>query len=127
MRIKSILSIVFLASIAAFATGCQPVPTPTTQPAAPVTITPAKQLTIELALGTLGINGLANARDTGLITQAELNLNKPYIDAFRAAKNAAEADINAGNTSNFTDDLNQLNAAYLQLIPLLQKSATVTK
>jgi hypothetical protein len=101
-------------------TGCPVQHPPTTQP---VTVTPARLLAVTTESLTASLNTLATARDLGLLTQDELNTYRPVVDAAIAARNAAERDIRAGNVSNVQGALDQVQAALIQLEPLIAKAA----
>lgn len=113
-------AIMLLTACLTLVPGCPVQQTPTTQP---VTVTPARLLSATTESLTATLNTLATARDLGLVTQAELNTYKPAIDAAYAARNAAERDIRAGNVTNVQGQLDQVQAALVQLQPLLAKAA----
>lgn len=103
-----------------FLAGC-PVNRPaTTQPA---TYTPAQTLILGTDTLTATLNGIADARDLGLITQADVNQYKPVIDAVIAVRNQAERDLRAGNVTDAESYLKQYQAGLDKLGPLLAKIA----
>jgi PBP1b-binding outer membrane lipoprotein LpoB len=103
-----------------FLAGCAVNRAPTTQP---VTYTPAQTLILGTDTLTVTLNGIANARDLGLITQAEVNSYKPAVDALIAVRNQAEKDLRAGNVTDAESYLKQYQAGLNQLGPLLAEIA----
>jgi hypothetical protein len=98
--------------------GCASGTSATTQPSAPDS---TQQLTIATDTAAFTLDGVAKARDAGLVTQAEIDNFKPYIDALIAARARAETQLRAGNTDGFTAAVSDIQAAYVQLEPLMSQ------
>jgi len=113
-------SATILLAFTLFLSGCPVQHSPTTQP---VTYTPAQTLILGTDTLTATLNGIADARDLGLVTQTEVNSYKPVIDALIAVRNQAEKDLRAGNVTDAQSYLNQYQAGLNQLAPLLAKIA----
>ena len=108
--LEALRVILLVSTIAGFLSGCNGTNPDTTQ-----------RMTITVESAATVLNAVANARDAGLVTQTLVNQYKPIVDAFAAAKAQAEKSLAAGDTNAYTSALNQLNAAYNQLVPLLQQ------
>ncbi len=100
--------------------GCKVQNTPTTQP---TTYTPAQTLILGTDTLTATLNAVADARDLGLITQADVDQYKPVIDGILAVRAQAEKDLRAGNVTDAESYMKQYQAALDKLAPLLAKIA----
>jgi hypothetical protein len=99
-------------------------PPATTQPSAPDA---RQKLTAVTESATFILNGIADARDAGLIKQADIDKYKAIVDAFVAAKNKANQQLKSTDTSGDQAALEQVNAALAELQPLLQTINTKKK
>ncbi len=115
----------FVLAVAIACTNCgNKQPAPTTQPTLLETVAQnVTTLRAVTATATTTLNTLSDARDRGIITQADMNAAKPVIDALYAARNQAERDLRAGNTSAADSARKQLLAALGELAPLLEHIA----
>lgn len=121
---KLVLLAFLVAAMGFAAAGCQANGgSATTQPAQGGGPDATQRLSLATQGATFTLNTIANARDAGFLSQAELNGWKPVVDAFAAARNEARRELGAGNTSAYEAAYAQLTAAYAQLQPLLQQIA----
>jgi hypothetical protein len=65
---------------------------------------------------------ISDARDRGLVTQAEVDQHKPVYDAIDAALDAAGAAVRAGDDKGYAAAVNAVYAGLGKLQPLLEKS-----
>jgi hypothetical protein len=84
---------------------------------------PARELSLATETLTATLNGIATARDVGLIAQTDINQYKPAIDGALAVRAQAEKDLRAGNVTNSQSAVSQIQALLIQLEPLLVKIA----
>lgn len=80
---------------------------------------PTQRLRVATVSATFTLNTIANARDAGLITQAEIDPYKPAVEAFIVAQAEAERELKAGQTDTAQNTLAQVEAAAVPLMPLL--------
>lgn len=106
-----------LFAVATFSAGC----------ASTGTADPTKRLIVATEAVNFSLATIVNARDAGLITQAEVNTAKPYIDAVLAAKATAKKQLADTNTPAYQQAIADVEAALVQLQPLLNKIATAKK
>jgi hypothetical protein len=88
--------------------------------------TPAQQLATLNGGVTLALNAASDARDAGVIKQADLDQSKPFVLAYREAERKAEVQIRAAATqpskaSDAENAVAQVKAALVPLAPLLDK------
>lgn len=117
MKTKRFIGALICAVLTLPLTGC-----PTGNPGAITTASPidsGARLQQVIATATFTLNSISNARDAGLITQAEIDKFKPAVDAFFAAKSAAVKEYKSGDTATFSNAISQVTAAAGQLAPLL--------
>lgn len=91
------------------------------------TTSPKPALTLQGETLATVLNVAADARDSGLLTQAQLNSAKPDIDAYLSARAKAEQQIaNGASPSSYQSLIAQANAAWTKLEPefLPLKAAT---
>lgn len=93
--------------------------------------TPAQKLALQNQTVALALNAAADLRDAGLLSQAEIDQAKPFVDAYLAAERVAERQIRAAEAAkaagqpvdqNAVDDaVQQALAALRPLEPFLAK------
>lgn len=89
--------------------------------------TPAQKLYVMNRTVTVALTAAADARDAGLVTQAELDKAKPAVLAYRAASLKAGEKIQAAATqpaqADAAKDAVDIAAAAMQpLLPLIEKT-----
>jgi hypothetical protein len=65
---------------------------------------------------------ISDARDRGLVTQAEIDQHKPVYDAIDSALDAAGAAVRAGDDKGYRAAVDAAYASLSKLQPLLEKS-----
>lgn len=108
----AILSLILVSALP-FIAGCPPIngTPPTTQQS-------VQSIALQGETFASAARIVADARDAGLATQAELDAAKPVVDAYLIARATAEAQIKAGADPTTASNLiAQANAAWLKALP----------
>lgn len=88
---------------------------------------PSANLALQGETLTAVFNIVSDARDSGLLTQTQINEAKPFVKAYMNARQAAEAQIIAGGDPSTIDNLvQQANAAWLVAAPYVTKLKAAT-
>lgn len=84
--------------------------------------TPAQKLALENQTVALALNSAADLRDAGVLSQAEIDRAKPFVDAYLAAARVAERQIRAAEAAKAAGqpvDQNAVNDAVQQALAAL--------
>lgn len=104
---KQLLTTLFLLSLAGCANNAQ--------------VSATQRLTETEKAYRIVLSTMADARDAGLVTQAQLDATKPERAAVDAALAAAEADQKKGDVSALGEALDTASAALSRLQPILDQ------
>ncbi|MDB5295601.1 MAG: hypothetical protein JWO31_1584 [Phycisphaerales bacterium] len=74
----------------------------------------------------LGLQAMADARDLGLLKQAEADAARQYVDAALAARATAKKHLDAGDPAGAAAALDELRAALATLGPVFGRAGTPT-